>query len=80
MYQINTRRYSDYMITDWWFFLNGPIKIASYMRVLRDSIFQRQPKQMTKILIPSCRNSTDIYHLNILRIITIIYQIFIDGE
>ena len=35
---------------------------------------------MTKLLTPLCKNSTDIYHLNILRTIAIIYHINIEYE
>ena len=31
-------------------------------------------------MIPLCKNSTDRYHLNILRIIVIIYHIYIEYE
>ena len=35
---------------------------------------------MIKMLIPLCVKSTDIYHLNILMIIEIIYHIYIEWE
>ena len=50
------------------------------MRVICDSIFQRQHKLMTKLLIPLCKHSSDRYHFNILRIVAIIYQIHIESE
>ena len=33
-----------------------------------------------KILIPLCKNPTDIYHLSTLRIIAIVYHIYIECE
>ena len=35
---------------------------------------------MRKILIPLCKNSTDRYHLNILRIISIVYHLYSECE
>ena len=43
-------------------------------------LFERHYKQMRKIFILLCKNLTDKYHLNISRIITLIYHIFIEYE
>ena len=48
------------------------------MRVICASLFQRQHKQMPKTFIPLYEYSTDRYHLNILRIFTIIYHVYIE--
>ena len=50
------------------------------MRVICDSIFQIQHLKMKKMLILLCKNSSGRYHLNILRIIAIIYHINIERE
>ena len=50
------------------------------MRVICAKLFQSHHQQMTKILISLCKQSTDIYNFNILRIITIIYHIYIECE
>ena len=78
--QIDTRRYGDYTITDHLFCKDVPIKIASDMRGICDHIYQRHHKQTRNILIPLCKNYTEIYHFNILRIITIIDHIYIECE
>ena len=79
--QIDTRRYCDYKITDDSVFCqDSSIKKASDTKLICDHKFQKQHKQTRKILILLCKNSTDRYHLNILRIITIIYHIYIECE
>ena len=78
--QIYTRTYCDYIITDHCFSQDCPFQRASEIRTLCTSIFERQHKEMIKILIHLCKKSTDRYHLNILRIITIIYHIHIECE
>ena len=80
MNQINTRGYSDYTTNDNYFCEHSPIQIASDMRLICASLFQSQYKQMTNIAIPLYKYSTDRYHLNILIMITIIYQIYIGSE
>ena len=78
--QIGTRRNDDYTITGNYFCKNCKIQRRSDKRVIYTSLFQMQHKQMTKILIPLCKYSTDRYHLYILIIITIIYHIYIKCE
>ena len=80
MKQINTRRYGNYRITDNYFGVDCAFKVEIDMRVVCDHIFKRKHQQMTKILIPLCKNYTDRYHLNILRIIAIVYHIYIEFE
>ena len=50
------------------------------MGVIYDSLFQGEHQHMTTLLIPLCKNSTDIYHVNILGIPAIIIQIYIECE
>ena len=65
----------------WWLFCQDiPFQGASNMIKTCDSIFARQHKQTRKILITSCKYSNDRYHLIKLRLITIIYHIYIECE
>ena len=50
------------------------------MRVICYHIFQRQHQQITKRVILLFKHSTARYHLNILIIIAIIYNIYIECE
>ena len=78
--QIDTRTYGDYTTTKNYFSQDSPFQRASKVRITFTSIFEIQHKQMRKILIPLCKKSTEIYHLNISRIIAIIYHIYIERE
>ena len=78
--QIDTRRYSDYIINDHYFGKKSLLKRASDMRVSCESLSQIENQQMKKLLITLCNNSTDRYHLNILIIIGIIYHLYIECE
>ena len=78
--QINKRTYGDYTITENYFSQDCPFIRATEMRITCNSISERQHKHMRQILIPLCKNPTDIYHLNILRIIKIIYHLYIGCE
>ena len=80
MNQIDTITCDDYTITNIFLYKYILIKRASYMTVISVHIFQRQNKQMRKMLIPLCNNSTDIYHLNVLRVFNIIYHMYIKCE
>ena len=53
---------------------------ASDMRLIFKGLFQREHQQIKKLMIPVCKNSTDIYHLNVLIIIAIIYHLYIERE
>ena len=79
MDQIDTRRYGDYNITDI-FCKDSTIQRATNMIVICESLFHGQHNQMTKILIPLRKYSSNIFHVNILRIITIIYHIYTECE
>ena len=51
------------------------------MRVICERLFQTQQLTMKNILIPLCKNTSDRYHFfNILRIIAIVYHIYIECE
>ena len=50
------------------------------MIVICESVFQAQQWSMNKMLIPLYKNTSDIYHLNILIIIAIICHIYIESE
>ena len=51
------------------------------MRVICERLFQTQQLTMKNILIPLCKNTSDRYHFfNILRIIAIVYHIYIESE
>ena len=50
------------------------------MRPKVSTLSQRQYIQMRFFIIPLCKKSTDRYHLNILRIIPLIYHMFIEYE
>ena len=78
--QIDIVTYGDYTITKIYFGQDCSFQRATEMIITCTSIFERQHKQIGKILIIFCKNSTDRYNLNILRIIKIIYQIFIQCE
>ena len=80
MKQIYTRRYSNCTITDTYCCQGCPFQRAINMWIICDSIFGRQHNQIRKILIPLCKKSTYRYHLNILRIVSIVYHIYIECE
>ena len=46
--QIDTNRYYDLKTTNQFFVCHSPLKRESYMRVIRDIIFQRQHQLMKK--------------------------------
>ena len=74
-----TKKYNDSSLQIFfWCWLK--FKISSEMRIICDSIFQGQHLIMTKILIFLCKHSSDRYHFNILRIIVIIYHIYIESK
>ena len=49
------------------------------MRIICEGLFQREHRQMTKLSIPLYKHSTNGYHLNILRIIAIVYHLYIES-
>ena len=79
MKHINTNGYNYYIIADI-FGADCNFKRSSNMRVICKSLFQAQHMIMKKMLIPSCKNSSDRYYFNILRSISIIYHICIKSE
>ena len=50
------------------------------MRITCYALFERQYVQMIKHVIPLCKNPTNIYHLNLFRIVEIIYHLYIKYE
>ena len=80
MAQINTNTYNDYNIS-YQFFHNGSIyKISSDMRVSSENIFQIKHQTTKNMLIPLCKNTSDRYNFNILIIISIDCNIYIESE
>ena len=77
--QINTNTYNDYNISDICFNDASIYRKSSDMRVTYENIFQRQHTTMKKPLITLCKNTSKIYYLNILRIITIMYHNYIES-
>ena len=63
MKQINTIRYDNYKITDKFYGVDSQLKTVNEMRVICDSIFQRQHQPMTKRLITLCNHSSDRYSI-----------------
>ena len=61
-------------------FQDCPFERGTETRLPYSGLFERQYKQIRKIFIPLCKNSTNRYHLNILRIITPIYHMYIEYE
>ena len=49
------------------------------MRIICEGLFQREHRHMTKLSIPLYKHSTNGYHLNILRIIAIVYHLYIES-
>ena len=74
---IDTNRYGDYIINDNYFSKDNSFKIESEMRLICDSIFQRQHQITAKLRINLCKHSSYIYHVNILIIIDIVYHIIL---
>ena len=66
--------------TDHYFGVECKFKRSSDMRLIFDIIFQRKHQQMIKTLINLNKHSSEIYYLNILIIIAIIYHIYIESE
>ena len=62
------------------FGVDSKFKRLSEMRVIYGSKLQRQHELMKKLLIPICKHSSGRYYFNILRIIAIIYHIYIESE
>ena len=80
MKQIGKSRYGDYRINFNYFCKDSQFKRSSDTSVICVSLFQNQHQQMIKILIVLCKHPTVIYHFNTLRIISIIYHIYIECE
>ena len=48
------------------------------IRLTCSDLFERKYKQMREIFIPLCKKSAERYQLNILRIITLIYHMYLE--
>ena len=55
-------------------------KRESDIRVTYENLFKKQHLIITKMLIPFCKNSNERYHLNLMMIISILYNIYIESE
>ena len=54
--------------------------LGNDMRDTRDEIYRKQYKQLKNVFIPLCIESHDIYYFNVLRMITILYNFYIEYE
>ena len=77
--QTNTNKYNYYIISDISFVLTVLLKIKWYESYLWKDISNTKPEN-EKMFIPLCKNTNDRYHFNIMRIIAIIYHIYIESE
>ena len=75
--QIYTRTYHD-CTTNEIFCQEFPYRKGTTIRLTYSGLFERQYKQMIKIFITLCKNSTERYSSNILRIITLINHMYIE--
>ena len=78
--QIDTRTYHDFNIDKSYFKGNLIFTRGNETRMTCYDLFKRQYKQMRKKIIPLCKNSPNRYDLNLLRIITLIYHMYIEYE
>ena len=63
-----------------YFFRDCAYRRGCDMRLIRSGLYERQYKQMRKIFIPLCKKSPYKYNLNMLRIIVLIYHMYIEYE
>ena len=69
-FKMNKRYFKDYII----------FSLVNDMRDTCDEIYRKQYKQLRKLLIPLCSESHDRYYFNILRVIVLLYHLYIDHE
>ena len=54
--------------------------LGNDMRDTCDEIYGKKYRQLRDALVPFCIESHDIYYFNILRIITLLYHLYIEHE
>ena len=80
MDQIDTIQYHDFTINERYLNNDFIINLVNDMRDMRAELFRKQYIQLRKFFITFSLKSHDRYCLNILRIITLLYRLYIEHE